>query len=259
MRRKKSIEFLEQLREIPNILSQLLKDEKVKKFCEKISSESRKSCANFVIDALSTTGVGYEAAAKLEECSWSSIAKPIDYNDLYIQCLRKDLEYNLILVNTTHKPRLSEAISIMNKLYLEKIPFVGVSTSIRELAKVEMFSQNRCICLPSADPAFQPFVDFVFFYMLSFYYGRAHGRSCDFPRNRAKSVTAGRNLLSEPTSMQKSSINWISKFVESGLRKKCPTWLLEETIWETTSEKYWEKSYFRQMRELIRIIQEKCH
>jgi len=159
---KKALNFLEQLREIPNILSQLLKDEKVKKFCEQISSESGKSCANFVIDALSTTGVGCEAAAKLEECSWSSIAKPLDYNDLYIQCLRKDLEYNLILVNTTHKPRLSEAISIMNKLYLEKIPFVGVSTSIRELAKVEMFSQNRCICLPSADPALQPFVDFVF-------------------------------------------------------------------------------------------------
>jgi glucosamine 6-phosphate synthetase-like amidotransferase/phosphosugar isomerase protein len=254
---KKALEFLEQLREIPNILAQLLKDEKVKKFCEQMSSESRKSCANFVIDALNTTGVGHEAAAKLEECSWSSIAKPIDYNDLYIQCLRKDLAFNLIIVNTTHKPRLSEAMNIMKKLYLEKISFVGVSTSIREQAEVEMFSQNRCICLPSADPALQPFVDFVFFYMLSFHYGRAHGRSTDFPRNRAKSVTAGRSLLSEPASNAKEFHQL--DFKARGIRleeKVADTWLSEETIWETTSLNYWEKSYFRQIRELIRIIQD---
>jgi len=39
--------------------------------------------------------------------------------------------------------------------------------------------------------------------------------------------------------------------------KVSDAWLLQETIWETTSEKYWEKSYFRQMRELIQLIQEK--
>jgi glucosamine 6-phosphate synthetase-like amidotransferase/phosphosugar isomerase protein len=254
---KKASESLAQLREIPDILSLLLKDEKVKKFCERISSESAQSCANFVIDALNTTGVGHEAAAKLEECSWSSIAKPLDYNDLYIQCLRKDLEYNLILVITTYKPRLSEAITIMNKLYLEKIPFAAISTSIRELAKVEMFSQNRCICLPSADPALQPFVDFVFFYMLSFHYGRAHGRSSDFPRNRAKSVTAGRNLISEPASTAKEFHQL--DFKARGIRLEenvSDEWLSQETIWEATSETYWEKNYFKQMRQLIRLIQE---
>jgi glucosamine 6-phosphate synthetase-like amidotransferase/phosphosugar isomerase protein len=253
---KKALNFLEKLRDIPNILSQLLKDQKVKNFCEQISNESRQSCAHFVIDALNTTGVGYEAAAKLEECSWSSIAKPLDYNDLYTQCLRKNLQYNLILVNMTHKPRLSEAVRIMNKLYIEKIPFVGISTSIRELAKVEMFSHNRCICLPSAYPALQPFVDFVFFYMLSFYYGRVHGRSADFPRNRAKSVTAGRNVSSEPASNAKEFHQLDFKSLGIQLEKKVSdSWLLDETIWETTSEKYWEKNYFKQMRELIRIIQ----
>lgn len=253
---KKALNYMERLCEIPAILAQLIHDEQVKKFCERIASESAQSCAGIVIDALNNTGVGYEAASKLEECSWSSIAKPLDYNDLYIQCLRKDLRHNLILVNTTYKPRLSEAINLMTKLYLEKIPFVAVSTSIRELAKVEMFSRNRCICLPSADPALQPFIDFVFFYMLSFHYGRAHGRSSDFPRNRAKSVTAGRNILHEPASTAKEFHQL--DFKARGIRleaKESDSWLFQETIWETTSETFWEKSYFRQMRHLIRTIQ----
>ncbi|MFO8084300.1 MAG: hypothetical protein R6U27_08285 [Desulfobacterales bacterium] len=253
---KQALIFLERIRQIPSALAILIKDDKIKTFCRQIAYETVNSCAAFIIDALNTTGVANEAGMKLEECSWSSISKPLDYNDLYLQCLRKDLNYNLILVNATYKARLKEAIDIMNKLYLQKIPFVGISTSIREQARVEMFSQNRCVFLPEVDRRLQPFIDFVFFYMLSFEYGRAHGRSSDFPRNRAKSVTAGRNVLKEPESAAKEfhQLNFRARGIRIG-ELVSDSWLFHESRWESTAENYWEKIYFRHIRKLIEIMQ----
>lgn len=254
--RKQAVDLLEGLRQIAPALSNLLNDNQVKMFCKQVAYESVNSCAAFIIDALNTTGVANEAGMKLEECSWSSVSKPLDYNDLYLQCLRKDLNYNLVVVNATYKARLNEAIAIMNKLYLQKIPFVGISVSIREQSQVEMFSQNRCIFLPEVDTSVQPFIDFAFFYMLSFEYGRAHGRSSDFPRNRAKSVTAARKSLKGLESAAKE-FHQLS-FKAQGIPIEdmvSDSWLLQESAWESSAENFWEKIYFKHIRKLIEIIQ----
>ncbi len=251
---ERSLELLKFLFEIPETLGRMINDAEIGLFCERIARESAKSGATCVIDAIGAGGVAFEAAAKLSESSWSSAGKAVDYRDLYTQGLRRGPESNLILVNATYKPRVAEAIGVMKKLFLEKIPFAAVTASVREKASVETFSRNRSVCVPEVDPTLQPFVDCAFYYILSFHYGRARGRSSDFPRNRAKSVTAARNLFEKPPSPAGEFHKMDSAFRGIGIEKiVSDAWLFRDTVWESSAGEYWERAYLAGIRELVGI------
>ena len=252
--KKKAKELQKLLHDIPDVLKGLLEDWEVKNFCEEVAWQSAYGSASFVIDALDSTGVGVEAAMKLAETSWSSAGKPLDYDDFYLQCLKKHPDSNLILVHATCKPRLDEALEIMKRLFLEKTPFAAVTTSIREMASVETFCGNRCVSIPEVDPVLQFFVDCAFYYLFSFYFGKARGRAADFPRNRAKSVTAARELFEKPLSpaAEIHLIDYESRGID--LERLAPEkWPQRKTLWERTSDKYWEKLFYQTIRELVKI------
>jgi glucosamine 6-phosphate synthetase-like amidotransferase/phosphosugar isomerase protein len=247
--------LMKPLYEIPDKIKHLLEDEDVRNFCQLLSKESAHSYVNFVVDALNTVGTGREVAIKLEESSWSSMGKFLDYRDFYIHGLKKDMNENLVLVNATYKPRLHEAIEVMRKLYLEKIPFAGVAIPIREQAEIDMFCHNRCVILPETEPVLQPIIDFTFYYIFSFYYGVAHGRSADFPRNRAKSVTAGRTLWTKQ--MTPAGEVYLLEEITQKVKENgslSTAWCQSETTWEAMASEFPEKTHFREMRRLLQLL-----
>ncbi len=248
-------DLMKPLLEIPDKITQLLENREVENFCKLISQESARSYANFVVDALNTVGTGREVAIKLEETSWSSLGKFLDYRDLYINGLKKDMGENLVLVNATHKPRLNEAIEVMKKLYLKKIPFAAVAIPIREQAQMDMFCNNRCAILPETEPLLQPIIDFTFYYIFSFHYGVAHGRAADFPRNRAKSVTAGRTLWTKQLTPA-GEIHLLEEINRkfNGDRPFSIAWSEEETTWEAMASEFSERTHFKEMRRLAKIL-----
>ena len=90
--------------------------------CHGLLASSR---AVIVIDAVSSSGTGREAALKLEENSLKAVGKSLDYRDVIPSCLSRDWSDNLIIVNATNEARLTEALDVMKRLYLADVPFAA--------------------------------------------------------------------------------------------------------------------------------------
>ncbi|MFP3870736.1 MAG: hypothetical protein ACLFVT_07675, partial [Syntrophobacteria bacterium] len=147
-----------------------------------------------VIDALYSTGTGLEAAYKMEETSWTAVGRSLDYREILYESLEGNPGRDFIMLNATNEARLSEALEVMRGLSGRGIPFVSTGFVGKGQAEMEELNPERLILLPKVSDELQPFVDLVFYYLFAFHFGLAHGRTPeDFPRNRAKSVTAGRS------------------------------------------------------------------
>lgn len=255
-RRKAAIKELIKLRQVPEIVAEVISNESLGAFSKHLASQSAQSYAAIVVDALDTVGTGREAASKLEEMSWTAIGSAIDYAFFEPEALSRDLNKNLILINATSKGRLSEAFGLMRKLSENGFPFAAVTYSNRELKDIKHYTNKNVVCLPKIEDALQPFIDLVFYYRFAFQYGLAHGRNAeDFPRNRVKSVTASRSSpwLTVSAAEEIRRIKERNQIIvnsennrESNSRKNS---------WEVDARFNWEKNYYQNMRRLSEIFQ----
>jgi len=254
---KEALNFLKRLLKLPEIISHVLADEKIRVFCKSVASNSAKSHASVIFDSTLSTGTGREVALKLEENSWTAISKPLDYRDLFLDVLKKDLNQNLVIVNATSKARFPEALGVMKRLYRAGVPFAAVSFVNREQDEIKIYSQEKNLFLPKIEDAIQPFIDLVFYYLLAFHYGIAHGRSIgEFPRNRVKSVTIGRSRLKKTLSPagELHLLEQKNSLMSKGASQS--EWISKESAWERKTCRNWEKKYYREMHQLARMFHE---
>jgi fructoselysine-6-P-deglycase FrlB-like protein len=255
-RKKAATAALKKLQQVPEIINRVISDESLHDLSKSLASKSAQSYAAVVVGPQTSIGTVREAAAKLEETSWTAIGRALDYRDLQPEALRPDMKENLIVVNATHKGRFQKALRIMQDLYEKSIPFVAVTYANRELADIEKYSQGNVISLPKIEDALQSFVDLAFYYQFAFHYGLAHGRNAaDFPRNRVKSVTAGRSISRLTMSASQElllleQINSATAEVQTMPAAKVPP-----DAWEHISKSNWEKQYYRQMRRLAVVLE----
>jgi glucosamine 6-phosphate synthetase-like amidotransferase/phosphosugar isomerase protein len=192
---------LQKLIEIPEAVDAVLQDESMRLFAGRIASEFGRSHAAMVVDGSQGLCVAREAAFKIEENSWTSIGKVSDYQNMEAAAFCKREGERLLLINVTRRERLKEAVTLMRQLHEAAVPFAAVGFPSREMKAMQRFSADRCVFLPKVDDMLQPFVDLPFYYLLAYFYGIARGRSAgEFPRNRVKSLTAGRSRSQKPPS-----------------------------------------------------------
>jgi len=245
------------LQELPDLVSRVQHDESVLGFSKTLAAQSARARSTLVIGALYTTGTEREAAFKLEETSWNAIGRCLDYREAVRPFLGQDPLRDLVLVNATNKARLSEAMEIMEDLSQTDIPFAAVGFAGRHQADMEKASRGKTVLLPKVDDELQPFIDLMFYYRFALDYGLAHGRSTeDFPRNRAKSVTAGRSPVhkgltpaAEILAMEASGAS-----TPAEIRGLPP--LSEESTWEQAARSDRERGYYRSMRRLAQALLE---
>lgn len=254
---KEALDFLKRLLELPEIISHVLGDKKITAFCKSLASKSAQSYASMIFDATLSTGTGREVALKLEENTWTAISKSLDYRDLSLYALKKDLNETLILVNATSKARLKEALGIMKRLYRAGVPFAAVSYVNREQDEIELYSQEKNLFLPKIEDAIQPFIDLVFYYLFAFHYGMSHGRSIgEFPRNRVKSVTIGKSRPKK-TLTPAGELHLLEQKNSLLLKEVSQSeWISKENVWEKKASRNWEKNYYREMHQLARMFHE---
>lgn len=182
------------IKQIPGAVKQVLSNADIMKMAEKLSFSHVNADVFIVIDALHTRGTGYEAVMKMEEMTWSVKGRAVDYRDIEISLFNSHKDKNFVVVNATDRERMMEAVDIMELLNEAEIPFFVVTFENSRMEKIEKLSRGNFLLLPKCEDFFQPFVDLVFYYMLSFYSAKARGRKADdYPRNRAKSVTTSRS------------------------------------------------------------------
>lgn len=254
-REKEALTFLKRLHELPQIISKVLGDEKIRVFCKSLASNSSKSHASVIFDGTLSTGTGREVALKLEENSWTAISKSLDYRDLFLHVLKKDLNQNLVIVNATSKARFPEALGVMKRLYRAGVPFAAVSFVNREQDEIKLYSQEKNLFLPKIEDAIQPFIDLVFYYLLAFHYGMAHGRSVgEFPRNRVKSVTIGRSRPKKRLTPagELHVMEQRNRLMSKGAFQN--EWISKESAWESVASQRWEKDHYRKMRQLATVL-----
>jgi hypothetical protein len=254
-KRDDALSFLHKLEQLPDEIFKLLANKSVDDFSRKLAYRHAGTRASIIVDALNSTGTGREVALKLEEISWSAIGKAYDYQDVLNLDLKESLKRSLVLVNATHLSRLHEAIQVMEKLYREGVKFHVVSCPNRNQDLIETFSDGRCIFLPRLEDSIQPFVDLIFYYRFSFYYGAAHGRDLgEPPRNRVKSLTVSRNLPeSRPSAahelFQMKDVNRL-KADDTDIR----TELEKQSRWEQKAFSDSAKKYYQGLRRLALIL-----
>jgi len=250
-RKEKAKRVMATLQHVPEVLAQVLNDDAVERFSRNLASRSAQSYAAVVIDALYSTGTALETALKLEEASWTAIGKPLDYSDLSPHGLRKGLDENLVIVNATDEARLSEGLRVIKALYLAGVPFAVVTCANGSQTEIEDYNPDQCVYLPNLTNKLQPFVDLVFYYRFAFYHGLAHGRSTeDFPRNRAKSITAARTPPSQGLTPAKELFELEQR---DSLLSDAPVpraALSRRSVWERETRHIEEKTYYQGMRKL---------
>lgn len=240
-------------RTTPDAVNRVLENESVKAFITRVAQESAGSRCSVIFDDLRNGGVGREVAMKLEETSWTSVGKCLDYEDLYNIWFHRDINRNLIIVNATIPSRLPEARNVIKRLYMGNIAFVVVTIPNAAQEEMAFYCRDRILILPQVIDCFQSFVDLTFYYLFSFAYGRSHGRKPDeFPRNRAKSVTISR---SRPSKMPTAEREWMI------LKKRNQTFVNHRSDFQPLSMKAqwkdiqdWVKNYYTVMINLARAV-----
>ncbi|MBW2589602.1 MAG: SIS domain-containing protein [Deltaproteobacteria bacterium] len=255
-RKEEALSYLEKMHRVPHILSNLLQDENVKEFSKALAGEKAQSSASIVISAINTNGVGREAALKLEESTWSAVGKALDYQEVLNTGFPETKGNILVMVDATCINRLDEAILVMELLYRKKIKFAAVSLAWQAEEHIKRLSDGKCIFLPDLNKdALQPLATLIFYYQFAFYYGHSHGIGLGVaPRNRAKSMTIGRNLFKKKDSPAKELFK-IRNLNERLKAITVPAYDMENiSIWEKDALTKRSGLYYQEMRRLAKII-----
>lgn len=249
-------QVLDELSTIPETMTQMLKDETLLSFCRNMAADSAESYACIVYGDLCRFGDTAEACLKIEENNWTAIGVPRDYTDIYYHKLKSDPNEHFIIVDATRHARLNEAINVMKHLYIADIPFAVITFHNVFASEIEFYSHDRCLFLPKLQDTLQSLINIPFYYIFAHHFARAHGRNPDdFPRNRVKSVTAGRNIRKTTV----HNIEWLElERTDSEITEKPDGTAPEmiETYWESHSLFDWDRIYYRQMRKLSAALEE---
>ena len=249
--------YLEKMHRIPYLLANLLEDETLRKFSVGLAREHAQSKAGIVVGAVFSDGLGKEVARKLEEMSWTSIGRALDYQEVIETGLPVGLPGVLVIVDATCGPRIDEALNVMEIFFRSHTPFTAVGLEHRQEERIRELSGNRCIFLPGLKKhALQPLVTLVFYYQFAFYYGQSHGITLEMaPRNLAKSMTVGRSLFARTISPARElmEIKHLNKVwgVESVPQA---TAVGRRSQWEKEAVTARSRCYYQEMRELAAMI-----
>ena len=179
---------------LPQKIREVLENEDLRSWSRRCSDAYSHSICHLVMDTRHSVGTGPEIALKLEENAWYSMGKTFDFRDVEDAVLERWDPQNLVLVNATNMVRLQEALACMKRLHSAGIGYALVSFDHEYLEHMRELGAPEPALLPKVDDALQPYVDLVFHLQFGLDFGTAHGRlPGEFPRNRAKSVTAGRS------------------------------------------------------------------
>ncbi|MFW5819354.1 MAG: SIS domain-containing protein, partial [Desulfovermiculus sp.] len=245
------------LHDLPRILADMLAEDSYRNWSREQSRIYGRSLCHVILDAQHSVGSGTEIALKLEENSWISMGKTFDFRDAEPHIFESWTKDNLIVVNATNRARLQEAISCMRSLKAQGAPFVCTTFEHENLDTIRELCGSGVLTVPKADDLAQPFVDLFFYLQFGLDYGLAHGRRPgDFPRNRAKSVTASR---SRPQSMPGASTEMAALLAVN------EAWLAqsggghqmgaqETPFWEQAQVRDWEGHIYRDLRGLCWIL-----
>jgi glucosamine 6-phosphate synthetase-like amidotransferase/phosphosugar isomerase protein len=205
-RKEEALLYVKSMHRIPYQLSNLLSDEYVKDFSKAVARDYSKAGAGIIISALFTDGMGREVALKLEENTWSAVAKALDYQEVIETGLPAHSGETLVLVDATCLSRLDEALAVMDFLSRQHIPFIAIAIAWQEETRIKHLSGDRCVFLPDIKKkALQSFTTLLFYYQLTFYCGHTRGIGIGVvPRNLAKSMTVGRSLFGKKDSSAKA-------------------------------------------------------
>jgi glucosamine 6-phosphate synthetase-like amidotransferase/phosphosugar isomerase protein len=247
---------------LPETIQAMLSNGDTLEFCKRISARYSRCVAHMVIDAQHSTGTGEEIAMKLEEHSWDSVGKTFDYRDVEYALLEKQGSKSLVLVNATNRSRAWEPVNILHKLEEKNIECVTVGAQGLDFAGSGMASGESVVTLPKVDDLFQPFVDLSFYYLLGLYFGFAHGRKAgEYPRNRAKSVTASRSRpkkwaspATEIYALARKNKQFATQ--ASGSASQDQSEQHRRSLWEREAFTSWEEKYYRDLLTLLQSFQQ---
>jgi len=245
------------LHDVPRMMDEMLEEASYRRWSKKQCAAFQDSLCHVIIDAQHSVGSGTEMALKLEENSWTSMGKTFDFRDVEQHVFDAWSDDNLIVVNATNRARLQEALFCMRSLQAKGVPFVCTTFEHESLDTVREACGQRVLVLPKADDLVQPFVDLFFYLQFGLDYGLAHGRQPgEFPRNRAKSVTASRSRpqsmpgpAREMAALKAVNETWLAHKAEAepGSRSELSTW-------EQSRVREWEGHIYRDLRILSRIL-----
>ncbi|MBS3778757.1 MAG: SIS domain-containing protein [Desulfovermiculus sp.] len=243
------------LHDVPKMMGEMLEEGSYRRWSKRQCAAFRDSLCHVIIDAQHSVGSGTEMALKLEENSWTSMGKTFDFRDVEPHVFDAWSDDNLIVVNATNRARLQEALFCMRNLQAKGVPFVCTTFEHESLDAVREACGSRVVVLPKADDLVQPFVDLFFYLQFGLDYGLAHGRQPgEFPRNRAKSVTASRSRpqsmpgpAREMAALKAVNDAWLAHKAEPGSHN-------ELSAWEQARVREWEGHIYRDLRTLSRIL-----
>ncbi|MDZ7759663.1 MAG: SIS domain-containing protein [Desulfovermiculus sp.] len=245
------------LHDIPRMMGEMLEETLYRRWSREQGAAYQDSLCHVIIDAQHSVGSGTEIALKLEENSWTSMGKTFDFRDVEPHIFDAWNQENLIVVNATNRARLQEALFCMRTLQARGVPFVCTTFEHESLDIVREACGTRVLVLPKADDLVQPFVDLFFYLQFGLDYGLAHGRQPgEFPRNRAKSVTASRSRpqaipgsAREMAALKAVNENWLAHTTTRGAGRNN-----QSSAWEQARVREWEGRIYRDVRALSRIL-----
>lgn len=238
------------LRRLPDRIRALQADPDMAAFCNRMAAAYADAVTCLMIDAVHQTGTGREAALKLEETSWTSVSRAIDFHDLPTEWAAVRHARNLVLVNATADAYLPAAIKVMEQLHKRGVPFITLTCEGPQRETVGTFSRGQVFRLPKIEDAFQPFLDLVFYYEFAYRYGISHGQNSEgFPRNRAKSVTVGRSRADRIPSPQAA----VSALPMPTAAASAPPRPTETSAWEDIDIE--NGGYFMHLRRLVSVLE----
>lgn len=259
-RRNAAHDHAEALRALPETLASVLNNTALQRFAATLAEANAASHACLIIGDLSANATPYEVALKVEENSWRSIAKSMDFGDVTPELIQNDPGGHALIVNATQPTGIDDALRVMEAFHRHGVPFALLTAEgLPRQEEMAAYSDNNCFRLPAAAPTLQPFIDCLFYYRFAAEYARARGRKPDdFPRNRAKSVTAGRSRpvrTPSPTHALKAL-----EPINTAMHRQTPKagdpadGAGTETHWETSGATPESRQFYREIRELSALL-----
>ena len=251
-----ALDYLQRMHRIPHILALTLEDETLGQFIDDVTGRYAASLANIVISALHTDQAGGEVALKLEENTWAAVGKTLDYQDVLDAGLPAAASRAFVLVDATCLDRLPDALAVMGYLKQEKIEFVAIGIASQEQAAIKNLSNGCCAFLADMHPnVLQPIVNLVFYYQLAYYFSKVRGIATGIAqRNRAKSMTVGRNLFYRKTSLAREVAGF--KDINARLSAVMSTAVDpgKPSQWEENAPTVAAQLYYREIRHLTGLF-----
>ena len=252
-RKEEALTYVEAMHRLPYQLANILSDEPIKDFSTTIARKYFQADAGMIISALFTDGLGWEVALKLEENTLSMVGKALDYQEVIETDLPAYPEETMVIVDATCLSRLGEALTVMDFLFGQQIPFIAIGIAWHEEARIRHLSGGRCVFLPGMKrKTLQLFANLIFYYQLTFYCGQSRGIGIGVvPRSLAKSVTVGRSLFGKDDSAAKT----LMKIKDDNKRHKTISPSKQQienaSHWEIDARTERSALYYKDMRELM--------